>query len=176
MPIPTAANFQPDYMAPNVVGGKPVSGGDNWPFHWARTGIVAPGSEPVLNARVLAYDPTGDIDRTATGESGALKRRGVKAVDATFTDVDFAGFVIYQRTKLIDGVIANQTVVDDTQVAAHNPGDTLARAVDGYWFLEFDSAAPPADEGQVFVDNVNVDPTKLGIVSASVGVALLVEV
>ncbi len=178
--LPVLSNFVPFGQAPNVVGGKPVYGGERYESHWARSRVVAAGSADIPTARALQIVPGGGFDSTgglngSTFEygSGALPREGVALPDGGFTDALFGGFVIYQRAKEIDGLKSRATVVTDNQTAVHSETDTLSAAADGYWWVEFDSLVAPAKDAPVFVDNVTAGFE--GRLSAATGVQLLTE-
>lgn len=179
--LPVLSNFVPFGQAPNVVGGKPVYGGERYDYHWSRSRVVAAGSADIPTARAVQIVPGGGFDSSGplNGSafeygSGALPREGVQLPDGGFTDTLFGGFVIYQRAKEIDGLKSRATEVTDNQVAVHREGDTLSAAADGYWWVEYDSLVTiPAANDPVFVDNVTAGFE--GRLSAAVGVQLLVE-
>lgn len=167
MPIPVLANFDPQGMKPNVVGGQRVNLTSVGFYDDTRTSAVAPGSEGVVPARFVAFDATGDFD---TSNVTREPRLGVKAADGTFAATDFAGMALNRQAAPVRGVIASAQTVNDTLETYYTERETLSRAVQGEWWVEFDSATAPAYGAAVFVDNVTAGSE--GRASASVGVAL----
>ena len=80
--LPTLPNFAPFGQAANVVGGKPVYGGERYENHWARSRVVAAGSADIVTARAVqiipgaGFDSSGDLNNSGFEYgSGALPRR-----------------------------------------------------------------------------------------------------
>jgi len=169
MPIPTQANFRPSGMAPNVVGGQRVSLTSVGFYNDTRTSGVAPTSGDVLPGRFVALDSTGNFH---TNNNSHEPRLGVAAITTGFTANTFAGMALNRAgsTPTRGAIPSAQTVNDTSTITAYRGGDTLSRAVEGEWWVEFDSATVPAAGTAVRVDNVTVG--SLGRASATIGVAL----
>jgi hypothetical protein len=175
--IPVDANFRPQGMYAPVVGGKPLFGGEDYTNFSTRSGFVAPTSVGIPPGRFVAFVNAANSTGYLRGDfpSEHLPTHGVDLPGVAFTAADFAGIAIYQRALPNRSFPAPLGTVNDTNPAPlYERKQTLTRAVDRAWWVEFDNVAPPTRNGIVFVDNVTAG--KQGRASAGVGEDLPPEI
>jgi hypothetical protein len=174
--LPVDSNFRPDGMFAPVVGGKPVFCTEADAAKCIRSGNAAPDTVGIPLGRFLAFDPTGDATDNSAGTQGNfpsehLPRFGVDLPGVGFTAADFAGISAYQRALANYSVPAPMgQVAPNDFLPAYRANETVNRAVEGVWWVQFDNVAPPVREGIVFVDNTTVGSE--GQASVATGVAL----